>query len=97
MANGTVKTLKWAIGIVLSALLTGAVALGGWNLSKTASIPERYATKAELKDAQLNDAKERSELKDDVERGLDQVLTEQRAIKKSIDKIVDHLITHPNE
>ena len=92
--NGSVKVLKWSLGILLSALLTGAVALGGWNLSKTASIPERYATKAELKESQLNDAKERAELKDDVGKGFENIITEQRYIRQAVDDIKEHLIRH---
>lgn len=84
--------LKWILGIVLGVMLTSAVALGGWNLKKTAEAPEKYATKIELEKVEEGADVERKELKQDVERGFDQVIMEQRAIKKSLDKIVDHLL-----
>jgi hypothetical protein len=69
--------MKWIIGIILSVILTGAVALGGWNLSKTASAPETYATKQELKEATARDRKDhdniRQEQSQDIRDAVDDI------------------------
>lgn len=92
MAMNVAGTLKWILGIVLGIMLTGAVALGGWNLKKTAEVPETYATKAELRDLHEEVEGDRKELKKDVEKGFERMETQQQAIQESVNKIVDHLM-----
>jgi hypothetical protein len=82
-------------GIILSVaagiIITSAVALGGWNLSKTASIPETYATKVEVKEVQHDAEKDRDRIREDVQRSLDGMVTEQRSIKEAINDLNRYL------
>jgi flagellar basal body-associated protein FliL len=84
--------MKWIIGIILSVLLTGAVALGGWNLSKTASAPETYATKQELKEATARDRKDHDNIRQEQSQEFDELRTEQRYIRDAVDDIKNILI-----
>jgi len=52
--------------VVAGIVVTAAVALGGWNLSKTAAIPETYATKVEIKEVQRDAEKDRDRIREDV-------------------------------
>lgn len=81
----------WIIGIVATAILTAALALGGWNLNKTASIPATYATKDEVKDVKDDAEKDRDRIRQDVQRSLDGMVTEQRSIKDSINDLNRYL------
>jgi hypothetical protein len=94
MPNGTMKSLKWILGISLSALLTGAVALGGWNLSKTASIPERYATKVEMKEAADHAEKDRDKIRQEFSDKMEDMNREQRYIRQAVDDIKNILINN---
>jgi len=91
--NGSVK---WIVGIIIGAFLTGAVALGGWNLNKTASIPEKYSTKEELKEIKEDAQDDRDKIRQDVADKFDQLSTEQRYIRDSVDDIKNILINRRN-
>ena len=71
------------IPIIVGASITVATGLGAWNLNKTAAIPEKYATKEELK-----------EQKEDVNKQYDELRTEQRYIRDAVDDIKNILINH---
>lgn len=81
----------WFGGIIVGALVTGAVALGGWNLKETASVPKIYATKIELKEIKEDIEKDQDALKQDVKDGFKNIMTEQRYIKEAVDEINRHL------
>lgn len=94
MANGTVSTLKWTLGIVLGILLTAAVGLGGWNLNKTAQIPENYATKEDLKEAKDDARGDRDQIRKDVADKLEDVQREQRYLRKGFDDLNNFIREH---
>lgn len=94
MATGTASMLKWILGIVLGVLLTAAVGLGGWNLKKTASIPENYATKSQLKEVKEDANKDRDQIREDINNGFENVNKEQRIIRRSIDDLNKFLREH---
>jgi hypothetical protein len=71
------------IYIVFSALITIAIALGGWSLSAVANIPKEYATKIELKHLEDDTETARKENREDHK----EILRLIRDIKESVDKL----------
>jgi cytochrome oxidase assembly protein ShyY1 len=87
--------MNWK-AIVISGLITiatlTATGLGAWNLSKTASIPETYATKKELKESYDRNVRDHDKIRDEQKGEFEELRTEQRYIRDAVDDIKNILI-----
>ncbi len=83
------------LSVAAGLIVTSAIALGGWNLNKTAAIPETYATKVELKE-KIADVKDESdsedkEIRQEIRDKMTDMMTEQRYVRKAVDDLNKYL------
>ena len=87
------KSTIW-FTIIAGAMISVATGLGAWNLNKTASIPEKYATKLEAAEIKAGAEKDRDRIRDEIKSGFEDIKTEQRAVRQSLEDLNKYLRRH---
>lgn len=84
-------TNKWFYPIIVTAAISIAVGLGGWNLLETASVPKTYSTKVEtdkkLEILKVDHEKRHESFEQTMQNGFDRMFQVQRDMQHSINEL----------